>query len=121
VRLAAPWTDFKSQEVPAGSYTLRLAIQPDTKDHEGTAPHRDFCILVPAAADPKPDVLPLKEIIKRSGTATGGTHPVAMLLFPHPKPPAKPVVLTKGKVTAIAVRATADLGFAFTVRGTGVD
>ena len=33
------------------------------KDHEGTAPYRDFCILVPVAQDAKLDVLTLKEMV----------------------------------------------------------
>jgi hypothetical protein len=120
VRLARAWTDYKSQEAPAGVYTLRLAVQPESKDHEGTAPHRDFCILVPAEADPKPDIVPFKELVKRSGTTTGGTHPVVMLLYPHPKPASDPAVMTKGKATVIGVR-VGEMGFGFTVRGTGVD
>jgi len=128
VRLARPWVDFRTQEVPAGVYTLRLALQPDTKDHEGTAAHREFCVMSPAAGDTKPDPLPLKKLVAQSGMATGGTHPVVMLLHPHPKPPAEPVLLQKGKATAVGVRATAkvgaesaELGFAFTVRGVWTD
>ena len=30
---------------------------------------------------------------QKSGKATGGTHPVVMLLFPYPKPPAEPTVV----------------------------
>lgn len=117
VRFARPWTDFRTQEIAAGVYTLRLAVQPESKDHEGTAPFRDFCILVPAAADPKVDALPLKALIAMSGKATGGTHPVVMLLVPHPKPGAEPTVLVEKKRTAIGVRVGGHLGFGFTVLG----
>lgn len=41
------WTDFRKQTIKPGVYTLRLAIQPMTGDHEGTAPHQDFCLLCP--------------------------------------------------------------------------
>ena len=33
------FTDFRKQELPAGVYTLRFAVQPDIGDHTGTAPH----------------------------------------------------------------------------------
>jgi hypothetical protein len=125
VRFDRAWTDFHHQEIPAGTYTLRLMVQPESKDHEGTAPHRDVCVLTPAAADEKPDLLPVKKLIEQSGTATGGTHPVVMLLFPHPKPAAGATVTDRGKgiVTADATattkvgETTKELGFAFVVRG----
>lgn len=122
VRLARPWADFKTQEAPAGVYTLRLAVQPESKDHEGTAPHRDFVLLVPAAADPKPDVLPLKVIVEKSGTATGGTHPVVMLLYPNPKPAAGPELQDRGKGrVSLGVNGPGGFGWAFTVRGATTD
>jgi hypothetical protein len=122
VRLARPWIDFRGNEAPAGDYTLRLAVQPESKDHEGTAPFRDFVILVPAAVDAKPEVLPLKTLIEKSGSATGGTHPVVMLLLPHAKPPVEPVIIEHEKrLQAVGVKGPAGLGWAFTVRGTGVD
>jgi hypothetical protein len=117
VQLHRDWRDFKTHEVPTGVYTLRLAVQPETKDHEGTAPLRDFVILVPAKEDTKPDVLPLKAIIQKSGVATGGTHPVVMLLFPFEKPE----VIVKGKRIVVGVPTTQKFGFAFTLIGSGVD
>lgn len=121
IQLHRSWSDFKTQEAPAGIYTLRYVLQPISKDHEGTAPQRDFVILVPAVEDPNLDVLPLKSIIQKSGKATGGTHPVVMLLFPYPKPAVEPIALVKGKRVAIGVRWKENLGFAFTVIGSGVD
>ena len=121
VRFARAWIDFRTQEIAAGVYTLRLALQPVSKDHEGTTPYRDFCILVPAAEDKKPDVLPLKTLIAMSGKATGGTHPVVMLLVPHPKPAAEPVILHNDKRAVVGVRANARLGFGLTVIGVWTD
>jgi hypothetical protein len=121
LQLARSWTDFRGNEAAAGTYTLRLALQPESKDHEGTAPYRDFCILLPAAADAKPDVLPLKTMVERSAKITGGTHPVVMLLIPHPKPAAEPAVLTIGKRIAIGVRAKDNFGFGFTLIGASTD
>jgi hypothetical protein len=121
IKLHRSWTDFRGQEPPAGVYTLRYVLQPESKDHEGTAPQRDFVILIPAAEDTKPELLPLKTIVQKSGKATGGTHPVVMLLFPHPKPAGEPVVLVKGKRIAIGVRVADELGFAFTLIGSSAD
>ena len=121
IQLHRAWSDFKTQEAPAGIYTLRYVLQPISKDHEGTAPQRDFVILLPAVEDPNLDVLPLKSIIQKSGKATGGTHPVVMLLYPHPKPSVEPIVLVKGKRTAIGIRWKENLGYAFTVIGSAVD
>lgn len=64
-------------------YTLRLAVQPDTGDHRDTAPHQDFVLLVPAAADKSAEPVELKELVKLSLKTTGGDHPGVMLLFPH--------------------------------------
>lgn len=121
LKLERPWSDFRGNEAPAGIYTLRITVQPESKDHEGTAPYRDFCILVPAAEDTKPDNLPLKALVAKSGKATGGTHPLAMLLVPNPKPDVGPMLITKGKRLAIGVRVTEDFGFGFTVAGTWTD
>lgn len=83
VRFDKPFMDFRKQEIPTGVYTLRLAVQPDTGDHRDTAPHQDFALLVPAAADRSAEPVELKELVKLSLKATGGDHPGVMLLFPH--------------------------------------
>lgn len=128
VNFKRPWTDFRHQEISAGTYTLRIVLQPETKDHEGTAPYRDFCILCPVAEDTRPDSLTPKEMTKKSGTATGGTHPVVMLLFPNEKPEEKPTLIANGKRIAVGMKArllvadsNASLGFAFTIVGKSTD
>ena len=121
LRLDRAWTDFRGNEAPKGVYALRLALQPKSKDHEGTSPYRDFCILVPAEHDSKLDVLTLKEMVSKSGKATGGTHPLVMLLVPCAKPQAVPVLLTNGKRVAIGIRGTDKLGFGFTFIGAWTD
>jgi len=121
LRLDRAWTDFRGNEAPAGAYTLRLALQPKSKDHEGTSPSRDFCILVPVAQDVKLDVLTLKEMVSKSGKATGGTHPLVMLLVPCAKPQAAPMLITEGKRVAVGIRATEKLGFGFTFVGSWTD
>jgi hypothetical protein len=81
VRVARPTTDYRKQKVPAGVYTLRLAVQPVSDDHSDTAPYRDFCLLCPAAADRKPDLLPDKALFALSARTTDD-HPSPLLLFP---------------------------------------
>jgi hypothetical protein len=39
------WRDYRGQEVPAGIYTFRYAVQPILKDHAGTSRWRDFAII----------------------------------------------------------------------------
>src|SRR5262249_47951408 len=58
-RVAKPITDYRKQKLKAGVYTLRLAFQPMDGDHMGTAPNPEFCLLVRASDDKKPD--PLKD------------------------------------------------------------
>lgn len=83
VRFDKAFTDYRKQKIAAGTYTLRLAVQPDTGDHTDTAPHQDFALLVPAATDTSTDPVELKELVKLSLKATGGDHPGVMLLYPH--------------------------------------
>ena len=129
VRFTRPWVDFHHQEIPASVYTLRIAVQPISKDHEGTTPHRDLCVLSSAGSDEQPDAMPLKKLIEQSASATGGTHPVVMQLFPYPKPTKEPAIQLKGpKVIAVGVQGTVKsgdkdlaLGFAFTIVGRSGD
>jgi len=95
VKFDKAFTDFRKQEIAAGVYTLRLAVQPDTGDHKDTAPHQDFALLVPAAADTTADALEVKAVVKLSLKATGGDHPGVMLLFPHHGKEEKPELVTQ--------------------------
>src|SRR5688572_16022710 len=45
IRFHDAWRDYRGQEVPAGIYTLRYAVQPLLKDHAGTSRWRDFAIV----------------------------------------------------------------------------
>lgn len=95
VKFDKTFTDFRKQEIPAGVYTLRLAVQPDTGDHKDTAPHQDFVLLVPVADDTTAESLEVKQIVKLSLKATGGDHPSVMLLFPHNGKEEKPEVVAQ--------------------------
>src|SRR5262245_53937551 len=55
IRFDQQITDFRKQKIKAGVYTLRLGFQPMDGDHMGTAPFPEFCLLIPASADRKPD------------------------------------------------------------------
>ena len=95
VKFDKAFTDFRKQEIAAGVYTLRLAVQPDTGDHTDTAPHQDFALLVPAKADETADALEVKNVVKLSLKATGGDHPGVMLLYPHHGKEDKPEVVAQ--------------------------
>ena len=83
VRFEKAFIDYRKQEIAAGTYTLRIAVQPDTGDHKDTAPHGDFVLLTPAADDKTVEPPELKDLVKRSLKSTGGDHPGVMLLYPH--------------------------------------
>lgn len=119
------WNDYRNQRIAAGVYTLRMALQPENGDHQGTAPYNDFCLLSPAAKDTKPDTMDVKELHELSSFAPGGSHPGVLLLFPNTKPTnaakieSKPmgiqVLYTKLSVEAGSEKTT--LGFGFVVAG----
>jgi hypothetical protein len=119
------FTDFRKQEIPAGVYTLRFAVQPDIGDHTGTAPHPDFCLMSPAAKDASPDAIEKKDLIELSSTVNEGKHPAVLLLFPYFGKDDGPRVAGKGDgvwvaTTRRAVQAGGEkstLGFAVTVAG----
>jgi len=83
VKFEKAFVDYRKQELPSGTYTLRVAVQPDTGDHKDTAPHADFVLLSQIADDKSLEVVELKDIVRRSLKVTGSDHPAVMLLFPH--------------------------------------
>jgi hypothetical protein len=95
VRFAREHSDYRKHKIPAGVYTLRLAFQPVSDDHVGTAPHPEFGLLSPAAEDPKPDTLTAKGLHERSAKTTG-KHPAVLLLFPGTGAAADPKLVDKG-------------------------
>jgi hypothetical protein len=119
------WKDYRKQNIKAGVYTLRLGIQPEDGDHQGTAPFNEFLLLTPAALDKKPDAIEPKELHEQSTKSTTRKHPGVMLLFPNKAPAEKPAVEAKPKdhyVLSFRVPATAGgekgyLGFSLVVVG----
>ena len=119
------FTDFRKQELPAGVYTLRFAVQPDIGDHTDTAPHPDFCLICPADEDKSADDVEKQKLIELSSKVNEGRHPAVLLLWPHNAKVDAVKVLDKGDGLLVATvnRAVASgelkakLGFAITVAG----
>jgi hypothetical protein len=97
VRFVQPGSDYRKQKIKPGVYTLRLGLQPMDGDHMGTAPYPEFCLVVPADQDEKPDPYKdPKELQDLSTQATGTSHPGIFLLFPTPKAEDTPKLEDKG-------------------------
>lgn len=119
------FTDFRKQELPAGVYTLRFAVQPDIGDHTGTAPHPDFCLMCAAGDDRSAEETEKKKLIEISSRVNEGRHPAVLLLWPNHSKDDGPKILDKGEgvmVATIKRRVAAGsmkavLGFAVTVAG----
>ncbi len=86
VRFPQAAKDYRNQTIKPGVYVLRLAFQPQDGDHMGTAPHPEFCLLVAAGKDARPDLMDPKDLHSLSASTMGGNHPGALLLFPNEKP-----------------------------------
>jgi hypothetical protein len=96
LRFVEERTDYRKQKIPAGLYTLRLALQPVSDDHTNTAPYRDFCLLCPAGEDRSPDLLTPKRLQELSAKVTDD-HPAVLLLFPGSGATATPKLVDKEK------------------------
>ena len=127
VRFDQQWSDYRKHKIKPGVYTLRLGFQPMDGDHMGTAPYSEFCLLIAAQADAKPDLLETKRLQEMSAKSIGGSHPGVILLFPNEKPPDKPslvekennhwVVMLKEPVTVQGQKAPASLGIGLVLVG----
>ena len=125
VRFPAKFTDFRKQEIAAGVYTLRFAVQPDIGDHTGTAPHPDFCLMCQAKEDKTAEPIEKKKLIEVSSLVNEGRHPAVLLMWPNNGKDAGVKVVSKGEGVYVATvrRAVlagelkATLGFAITVAG----
>ncbi len=125
IRFPAKFTDFRKQEIAAGVYTLRFAVQPDIGDHTGTAPHPDFCLMCPAKEDKSAEVIEKKKLIEVSSLVNEGRHPAVLLMWPNDGKDAGVKVVSKGdgvhvatvKRAVVAGELKTTLGFAITVAG----
>jgi hypothetical protein len=75
--------DYRDDELAAGVYTMRFALQPQDGNHLGSAEFLYFAVLVPAKLDPKPDgIADYKALVKASSKETATDHPVILSLRP---------------------------------------
>lgn len=75
--------DYKGQRIAAGIYTMRYEVQPNNGDHLGTAPTRDFVLLMPASDDADPAaVLTYDRMVALSKRASHTNHPLPLNLLP---------------------------------------
>ncbi len=83
VSVSAVTRDYRDDELPAGTYTIRYALQPQDGDHSGSTDYTYFAVLVPAKNDPAPDALTnYKAVVKASAKDTSTGHPHVMSLRP---------------------------------------
>jgi len=73
-------SDFRDQDVPAGTYIVRYAQQPIDGAHVGTSPTCDFLALLPAAKDRDPKTIDYKTLIGTSKETSGAAHPAILSL-----------------------------------------
>ncbi|MFP6765490.1 MAG: hypothetical protein VB858_17815 [Planctomycetaceae bacterium] len=76
------YSDFKGQQMAAGTYTLRYGLQPQDGNHVGTSETYDFLLALPARGDLK--TTPIKsfdELAEISAKAAGSTHPAIFSLL----------------------------------------
>jgi hypothetical protein len=98
--------DYRDDELPAGVYTMRFALQPQDGDHSGSTDYTYFAVLVGAKLDIAPDALTTyKAVVKASAKGTSTEHPHVMSLRPasseagdqpqikEPKPEHKSILL----------------------------
>lgn len=83
VNVPADQRDYRDDELRAGVYTLRFALQPQDGNHLGTSEFSYFAVLTPAKTDRKPDgITTYKALVKASSKETATEHPVILSLRP---------------------------------------
>ena len=81
VTFSQPMTDYRGQNIPAGTYTLRYQMLPQDGNHLGVAPNPDFLLVSPAAADSRPEqIYPYRKLVALSARSAGGNHPAVMAM-----------------------------------------
>ena len=119
LRVIGDFTDYRRQKIAPGVYTLRLAFQPVTDDHQGSAPYSEFLLASPAAEDAKPDPMEHKALEELSGKTTG-KHPAVLLLFPGKNTSGEPQLMEKGSCRVLMVKQDVRVGETKTVMGLGL-
>jgi hypothetical protein len=84
--------DYRDDDIEAGTYTMRFALQPQDGDHLGTAEYPYFALLIPAEADGDLDGLKgYDAVTEASQEDTATEHPVIISLRPGDQAEAAPV------------------------------
>jgi len=82
IRLAHTCYGLRDQEIPAGVYTLRYAVQPDIEAHKDSHESRDFLLLVAANSDKSPEpIADQDKLIGESADSIGSMHPAFLPLL----------------------------------------
>ena len=80
--------DYRDDDLRAGVYTMRFALQPQDGNHLGTSEFNYFAILTPATIDNKLDgISDYKALVKASSKETSTDHPVILSLRPASSDP----------------------------------
>jgi hypothetical protein len=80
--------DYRDDELHAGIYTMRFALQPQDGNHLGTSEFNYFAVLTPAKIDNKLDgISDYKALVKASSKETSTDHPVILSLRPASSDP----------------------------------
>ena len=83
VAVARDQRDYRDDELHAGVYTMRFALQPQDGNHLGTSEFNYFAVLTPAKIDNKLDgISDYKALVKASSKETSTDHPVILSLRP---------------------------------------
>ena len=83
VSVSSATRDYRDDELPAGVYTMRFALQPQDGNHSGSTDYIYFAVLVPARLDPAPDALTTyKAVVKASAKEASPEHPHVLSLRP---------------------------------------
>lgn len=76
------YSDFRGQQMTAGTYTLRFGLQPEDGNHVGTSETYDFMLALPAKADTKTaPITNVDDLSEISAKAAGSTHPAIFSLL----------------------------------------
>lgn len=83
VSIVSARRDYRDDELAAGVYTMRFALQPEDGNHLGTAEFSYFAVLVSSKLDTKPDgITDFKTLVKASAKTASGDHPMILSLRP---------------------------------------
>jgi hypothetical protein len=93
IQIATTALDLRQQEIPAGTYTLRYAVQPTFEAHRDTHDTRDFLLLISPEKDASAEVrTDADELIGWSADSVGAPHPAFLpLVTPAEGTPTSPL------------------------------